>query len=115
MLLDWIATAHGPDWTDRILLGGTFNFGPDSPLYRVLRMDNLTNPGIVDPFASLRTEEAMTVFLVNGTAARYDYLWTFNLPLIGMAIDQSPEAAQASDHRPAIVAVARRDGVTCPP
>lgn len=115
MLLDWIATAHGPGWTDRILLGGTFNFGPDSPLYRVLRMDNLTNPGIVDPFASLRTEEAMTVFLVNGTAARYDYLWTFNLPLIGMAIDQSPEAAQVSDHRPAIVAVARRDGVTCPP
>src|SRR5690606_28118854 len=52
---------------------------------------------------------------VNGTAARYDYLWTFNLPLIGMAIDQSPEAAQASDHRPAIVAVARRDGLTCPP
>lgn len=114
VLLDWIATAHGPDWTDRILLGGTFNFAPDSPLYRVLRMDNLTNPGIVDPFASLRSDEAMTVFLVNGTAARYDYLWTFNLPLIGMAIDHSPEAARASDHRPAIVAVTRRDGVTCP-
>jgi len=114
MLLDWIATAHGPAWTDRILLGGTFNFGPDSEIYRYLRMDNLANPGIQDPFASLRSEEAMTVFLVNGTAARYDYLWTFNLPLIGMAIDQSAEAAQASDHRPAIVAVARREGISCP-
>jgi len=115
MLLDWIATVHGPDWTERILLGGTFNFGPDSPLYRFLRMDNLANPGIQDPFASLREEETMTVFLVNGTAARYDYLWTFNLPLIGMLIDHSPEAALASDHRPAIVAIARRDGVTCQP
>ena len=115
MLLDWIATAHGPGWTDRILLGGTFNFGPDSPLYRALRMDNLANPGIVDPFASLRTEEAMTVYLVSGTAARYDYLWTFNLPLTGILIDNSDEAAQTSDHRPAIVAVARHEGVTCPP
>ncbi len=78
-------------------------------------MPNLTTPGIVDPFASLRSEEAHTFFSVDGTPARLDYLWTFNLPLIGMATDHSPEAAQASDHRPAIVAVARRDGVTCPP
>ncbi len=121
-MLDWIATRHGPAWTDRIVLGGTYNFGPDSPLYRVLRMDNLENPAIKDPFAGIRAEDTMTVFLVDGTAARYDYLWTFNVPLTGAMVDQSPEAANASDHRSAIVAIKRRPPLregepelVCPP
>jgi endonuclease/exonuclease/phosphatase family metal-dependent hydrolase len=109
-MLNWIAANHAPAWTDRIILGGTFNFGPDSPLYTAL--DNL---GLLDPFVGLRFEDTMTVYLVDGTAARYDYLWTFNLPLTGAAIDHSAEAANASDHRAAIVAVSRRDGVTCAP
>lgn len=121
-MLNWIAAQHNPAWSSRIILGGTFNFGPESPLYQTLRMDQLANPAIKDPFAGLRAEDAMTVFLVDGTAARYDYLWTFNLPLIGADVDQSPEAANASDHRSAIVAVKRRaplqDGepeLVCPP
>ena len=114
-LLNWVAARHGPDFSDRILLGGTFNFGPDSPLYGVLRLGEMENPAIKDPFAGLRAEDALTVFLVDGTAARYDYLWTFNLPLTGAMVDQSPEAANTSDHRSAIVAIARRDGITCPP
>jgi endonuclease/exonuclease/phosphatase family metal-dependent hydrolase len=109
-MLDWIAANHAPAWADRIILGGTFNFGPDSPLYIAL-----DNPAIKDPFAGLRYEDTMTVYLVDGTAARYDYLWTFNLPLNSAGIDHSPEAANASDHRAAIVAISRRDGVTCPP
>lgn len=108
-LLNWIAAQHAPAWSDRILFGGTFNFGPDSPLYSTLRVGE----AIKDPFASLRREDAMTVYLVDGTAARYDYLWTFNIPLVGAMVDQSPEAANASDHRSAIVAVARREGITC--
>lgn len=108
--LNWIAAMHGPAWTDRVMIGGTFNFGPDSPLYIALN-----NPAIKDPFAGLRVEDTMTVFLVDGTAARYDYLWTFNLPLNSAGIDHSPEAANASDHRAAIVAISRREGVTCPP
>ncbi|WP_119072226.1 endonuclease/exonuclease/phosphatase family protein [Aggregatilinea lenta] len=114
-LLAWIAQEHGPNWTDRILLGGTFNYGPDSPQYKRLRMEELENPAIQDPFAGLRTESAATLSLVDGTSARYDYLWVFNLPTVGTIIDNSPEAVHASDHRPAIVAVGRRQGVTCQP
>jgi endonuclease/exonuclease/phosphatase family metal-dependent hydrolase len=116
-MLDWIAAQHAPNWTDRILLGGTFNFGPDSPLYRLLRMDQLENPAILDPFAGLRNENVNTLYLVDGTAARFDYLWVFNVPIRGMLIDNSPEAANTSDHRPAIVAISRRQGadLTCAP
>jgi len=109
-LLAWIAGHHGPAWTDRIILGGTFNFGPGSPLYTALE-----NPAIKDPFAGLRTEDATTVFLVDGTAARFDYLWTFNIPLAGAMVDHSAEAANTSDHRSAIIAISRRDGISCPP
>lgn len=109
-LLRWIAGRHGPAWNGRIVLGGTFNFPPDSPLYRALN-----NPVFKDPFAGLRTEDTMTVFLVDGTAARYDYLWTANLPLNSAGIDHSPEAANASDHRSAVIAVSRREGVQCTP
>ncbi len=109
-MLNWIAAGHGPAWTDRIILGGTFNFGPDSPLYAALN-----GPAIQDPFAGLRAEDTKTVFLVDGTAARYDYLWTFNVPLTSAGIDHSPEAANASDHRSAIIAIGRREGVTCAP
>jgi endonuclease/exonuclease/phosphatase family metal-dependent hydrolase len=109
-MLNWIAAWHGPAWTDRIILGGTFNFGPDSPLYAALDA-----PAILDPFAGLRAEDTKTVYLVDGTAARYDYLWTFNVPLTSAGIDNSPEAANASDHRSAIIAIGRREGVTCAP
>ena len=110
-MLNWIAANHAPAWSDRIIFGGTLNFGPESPLYQTLRVDQ----AIKDPFAGLRTEDTMTVFLVDGTAARYDYLWTFNIPLVGAMVDQSSEAANTSDHRSAIIAVNRREGVTCQP
>lgn len=117
-MLDWIAAWHNPAWTDRIIIGGTFNFGPDSPLYRGPESPlyaALGNPALQDPVASLRAEEALTVYLVDGTAARFDYLWTYNLPLTGAMVDNSPEAARTSDHRSTIVAISRRQGVSCPP
>lgn len=117
-MLDWIAAWHNPAWTDRIIVGGTFNFGPDSPLYRGPESPlyaALGNPSLQDPVASLRAEDATTVYLVDGSAARFDYLWTYNLPLTGAMVDNSPEAALASDHRSTIVAISRRQGVSCPP
>ncbi len=57
----------------------------------------------------------MTVYLVDGSAARFDYLWTYNLPLTGAMVDNSPLAAHTSDHRSTIVAINRRQGVSCPP
>ncbi|MBN1562340.1 MAG: hypothetical protein JXA10_00760 [Anaerolineae bacterium] len=109
-MLNWIAALHSPAWTDRIILGGTFNFGPDSPLYAALDA-----PAILDPFAGLQANRTMTVYLVDGTAARYDYLWTFNVPLTSAGIDNSPEAANASDHRSVTIGIARREGVSCAP
>jgi hypothetical protein len=109
-LLRWVAGNHGATWNERIVLGGTFNFPPDSPLYRALN-----NPVFQDPFAGLRAEDTMTVYLVDGTSARFDYLWTANLPLNSAGIDHSAEAANTSDHRSAIIAVSRREGVQCAP
>ncbi len=116
-MLDWIAARHNPSWTDRIILGGTFNFGPEAPLYNGPQSPLYAaqgNPSLQDPVASLRSQDALTVFLVDGTAARYDYLWTYHLPLTGAMVDQSAEAALTSDHRPTIVAISRREGITCP-
>ncbi len=110
-MMNWIASHHAPDWKSRIMLGGTFNYAPDpaSPLY-----GDLYKMGLQDPFAGLRLEESNTVYLVNGTAARYDYLWVFNLPLSKAMVDQSQEAADTSDHRSGIVEVGRRPGLVCP-
>lgn len=121
-LLSWIAERHRPAWADRIVLGGTFNFGPESPWYVTLN-----NPVFEDPFAGVRLEDTMTVYLVDGMAARYDYLWTANLPLTQGDIPKPAVGAlndyarlmntlieHTSDHRLAIVAVGRRVGVQCP-
>jgi endonuclease/exonuclease/phosphatase family metal-dependent hydrolase len=109
-LLNWIATQQAPTWANRIILGGSFNFGPDNPLYLAF-----SGPSMTDPFSGLSAEDAATVYFTDGTAARYDYLWTLNLPLGSAGVDHSPEATETSDHRPAIVAFSRREGLHCPP
>lgn len=115
-MLNWIAAERGPDWTERIILGGTFNHGPDSPLYQRLRMANLSNPAIIDPVADIQAEDAKTLYLVDGTSARYDYLWIFNLTPNGVLIDNSPLAQNTSDHRSIVVGIHRRmgDDLSCP-
>ena len=34
-LLGWVAGQHSGDWTERIVVGGTFNFPPESPLFEL--------------------------------------------------------------------------------
>lgn len=90
---------------DRVILGGTFNFGEESPLYELWK-------GTVfqDPFTTLFRENRNTLFLVDGTTARYDYLWLLNLEATGIGIDQ---ANLASDHRPSIVEASWIPGQGC--
>ena len=57
------------DPNSRILLGGTFNTVPGSDIYQYVSQT------FIDPFAGLQTEKAVTLKLVNGDAARVDYLW----------------------------------------
>lgn len=110
-LLDWIAEQHGPAWTERLLLGGTFYFAPDNPLY-----DAITDNAVFrDPLAGLRIEDSWTYFTPDGYAARYDHLFTANLPLSGSGVDLDPAAGDISDHRMVVVSFARRDGIVCAP
>lgn len=130
-LLGWIAQNHSRNqWNDRIVVGGTLNFPPESPLYSML-----TNNGVFkDPFVNLLAHEAMTVFRVDGVAARYDYLFTPKkddpqeiLPLNHVDILRPTAGAQTdyarmlnelilhtTDHRMALVEVRRHEGVQCP-
>jgi endonuclease/exonuclease/phosphatase family metal-dependent hydrolase len=90
---------------DRVILGGTFNYDEDSPLYA-----DLASTILRDPFEGLFAENRETLFLVDGRGARYDYLWLLNLLPSGVAIDQNN---LASDHRPAIVEVGRQSDRPC--
>lgn len=90
-----IATAHPGGNLGRMIVGGTFNNVPDSPL--LLRMANET------PFDDPFTDEPLTTsatLVRTGQRARYDYLWTNLLALGKNVIDSS-----ASDHRPAVIEV----------
>lgn len=81
----------------RTILGGTMHNVPDSPL-----IEQLSNAQFSDPFAGLPLELSAT-FIRSGTAqARFDYLWTCNLPSIGAIV--IPDAP--SDHRLAVAGVA---------
>lgn len=92
---------------DRVILGGTFNFDEESPLYALWR-----DTVFQDPFTTLFREGRDTLFLADGTAARYDYLWLLNLEATGIGIDQSN---LTSDHRPSVVEVSWIPGQSCSP
>lgn len=100
-----IAANHGPSFAERIILGGTFNYDMDSPLYQ--RWASTT---FVDPFVGLAEERLDTVALVDGTSARFDYIWLMNLVPGGVGIDQD---LVVSDHRLSVVQVSRAPGLTC--
>jgi endonuclease/exonuclease/phosphatase family metal-dependent hydrolase len=93
---------------DRVLMGGTFNFGEDSPLY-----DRWNGTVFQDPFIRLFDEERNTLFLVDGRQVRYDYLWLLNLEPYGILIDDDELARNTSDHRPSIVEFSWIPGQTC--
>ncbi len=92
---------------DRVLMGGTFNFDEESPLYELW-----ANTVFKDPFTTLFQENRDTLFLVDGTTARYDYLWLLNLEATGIAIDQAEENV-VSDHRMSILGFSWIAGQVC--
>lgn len=90
-----IAAAYPNRNFGRMVVGGTFNNVPDSPLMRRMA----TETPFIDPFAD--AVPALSDTLVRtGVRARLDYLWT-NLGVLQRGtIDSS-----ASDHRPAVIEV----------
>lgn len=90
-----IAAAHPGGNLGRMIVGGTFNNVPDSPL--LLRLGSETP--FEDPFVDEPITTAATL-VRTGQRARYDYLWTNLLALGKNVIDSS-----ASDHRPAVIEV----------
>lgn len=80
----------------RAVIGGTFHNVPDSPLIEQLR-----NAGFSDPFAGLPLELSATFVRTGLPRARFDYLWTCNLPSVGAIV--LPNAG--SDHRLAVAGV----------
>ncbi len=77
----------------RTVIGGTMHNVPDSPLVEQMR-----NAQFGDPFAGLPLELSATFVRAGFPPARFDYLWTCNLPSIGAIV--LPESA--SDHRLAV-------------
>ena len=66
---------------------------PDSPL-----VEQLKNAQFGDPFAGLPIELSATFVRTGFPPARFDYLWTCNLPSVGASV--LPNAP--SDHRLAV-------------
>lgn len=91
-----IARDHPDGNLGRLVVGGTFNNTPTSPLAQQMR-----DAGFVDPFAGLPLEFSATLVRTN-TQARVDYLWV-RPPLLAtnaLALDTA-----ASDHRMAVIAL----------
>jgi endonuclease/exonuclease/phosphatase family metal-dependent hydrolase len=79
----------------RVVVGGTFNNVPGSPLIEQMRVS-----GFTDPFAGLPSELSATLWRTNARA-RFDYLWARNVLPLGALVMQS----HASDHRMAVVEI----------
>ncbi len=77
----------------RTIIGGTMHNVPDSPLVEQMR-----NAQFSDPFAGLPLELSATFVRTGFPPARFDYLWTCNLPSSGAIV--LPDAP--SDHRLAV-------------
>jgi endonuclease/exonuclease/phosphatase family metal-dependent hydrolase len=89
-LIGWIDT-HFPNraW-GRLIVGGTFNNVPDSPLIESMRA-----LGFRDPSAGLPLELSATLVRTGLPRARFDYVWLYNIDSLGPFTLPSP----ASDHR----------------
>lgn len=90
---------------DRVILGGTFNHGEESPLYQAWAETIFD-----DPFRSLFREDRYTLMTIDAQPLRLDYLWLLNLIPSGINIYHT---SQASDHFLAFAAVGRQAGVNC--
>jgi endonuclease/exonuclease/phosphatase family metal-dependent hydrolase len=89
-----ISTDHPGGNLGRIIVGGTFNNTPTSPLIQKMR-----NTGFVDPLAGLPLEISATLWRT-GLRARLDYLW-IRPPLL--ATRAGVIDSHASDHRMVVI------------
>lgn len=82
----------------RLLIGGTFNNIPDSPL-----ADQMRAAGFVDPFAGtgLPSELSATVWRTGVPRVQLDYLWLWRRSLV--PIGANTVNSQASDHRMVVI------------
>jgi endonuclease/exonuclease/phosphatase family metal-dependent hydrolase len=88
-----------PDLDTRIILGGTFNYDMSSSLYRFWLEQEY--PDFEDHFLGLGIEDLQTLFLVDDTSARFDYiLASSSLTPTGVLVDQD---LVVSDHRVAVL------------
>jgi endonuclease/exonuclease/phosphatase family metal-dependent hydrolase len=91
-----IIASDYPDFARvRMVVGGTYNNVPGSPLTEQMRVS-----GFDDSFAGLPAEITYTLWRTNAHA-RFDYLWTHNLGRFGAGVMDSA----ASDHRMAVVEI----------
>ncbi|MBL8116183.1 MAG: endonuclease/exonuclease/phosphatase family protein [Anaerolineae bacterium] len=82
----------------RLLIGGTFNNIPDSPL-----ADQMRAAGFVDPFAGtgLPSELSATLWRTGVPRVQLDYLWLWRRSLV--PIGANTVNSQASDHRMVVI------------
>ncbi len=90
-----IINAQHPDGNlGRMVVAGTFNNIPDSPLGDLMRA-----AGFSDPFAGLPSELTATLWRTGLPRVRLDYVWIRSMLALGAIVMDS----SASDHRMAVV------------
>ena len=113
-LQDWIRDNHSAsNFSDRVIVAGTFNFDDESQLY-----GNIWAPSFADPFSG---RDLTTLTLVDGTSVRYDYVWLLNLDVKnpnGVGLDPDiisfdDRARMFSDHRLLVVEIVINPNLTC--
>jgi endonuclease/exonuclease/phosphatase family metal-dependent hydrolase len=93
-----LAGRYSEDQLGRLVVGGTFNNVPDSPL-----ADQMRTAGFIDPFAGtgLPLELTATLARTGYPQVRFDYLWLWRRSLVPNGVGTVNSAA--SDHRMVVV------------
>jgi len=91
-------TTYANDKLGRLLIGGTFNNIPDSPIG-----DQMRNAGFLDPFAGtgLPAELSATLWRTGYPKVQFDYLWLWRRSLV--PVGANTVNTNASDHRMAVI------------
>lgn len=93
-----LAGRYAQDQLGRLVVGGTFNNVPDSPL-----ADQMRSAGFIDPFAGtgLPIELTATLARTGYPQVRFDYLWLWRRSLVPNGV--GTVNTTASDHRMVVV------------
>ncbi len=91
-------STYANDKLGRLLIGGTFNNIPDSPIG-----DQMRNAGFIDPFAGtgLPSELSATLWRTGYPKVQFDYLWLWRRSLV--PVGANTVSTNASDHRMAVI------------